>query len=94
VCNIIGREVLDGFREYNDKEYTHMATLSNSVDAVDGRERRLLRIEDVADRLAISRSMAWKLIAIGQLRSLRIGRSVRVRPADLDAYVDAAEREL
>jgi len=71
-----------------------MATLSNSVDAVDGRERRLLRIEDVADRLAISRSMAWKLIAIGQLRSLRIGRSVRVRPADLDAYVDAAEREL
>ena len=71
-----------------------MATLNNPVETVDGHERRLLRIEDVADRLAISRSMAWKLIAVGQLRSLRIGRAVRVRPSDLDAYLAEAGREL
>ena len=40
------------------------------VDPVDITDRRLLRIEDVAERLAVSRSMAWKLIAYGDLRSV------------------------
>ncbi len=71
----------------------HVTTGSKSVDPVDGAPARLLRIEDVADRLAVSRSMAWKLIAYGQLRSVRIGRAVRVRPADLDEYVAGAVRE-
>jgi excisionase family DNA binding protein len=62
------------------------------MDAVDTVQTRLLRIEDVADRLAVSRSMAWKLVATGELRSIRIGRAVRVRPADLEAYLDAADR--
>jgi excisionase family DNA binding protein len=56
-------------------------------------ERRLLRIEDVADRLTVSRSMAWKLVAGGELRSVRIGRAVRVRPADLEAYLSDPARE-
>lgn len=54
---------------------------------------RLLRIEDVADRLTVSRSMAWKLVAGGELRSVRIGRAVRVRPADLEAYLSDPARE-
>ncbi len=54
---------------------------------------RLLRLEEVADRLAISRSMAWKIIALGELRSLRIGRAVRVRQTDLEAYITDAARE-
>ena len=70
-----------------------MATQSKPIDPVDVTDRRLLRIEDVADRLAVSRSMAWKLIAYGQLPSVRIGRAVRVRPADLEAYVAGAVRE-
>ena len=59
-----------------------------------GGPTRLLRIDDVAERLAVSRSMAWKLIAIGELKSLRIGRAVRVRPQDLEVFIEAAEREL
>jgi excisionase family DNA binding protein len=55
---------------------------------------RLLRIDDVSERLAISRSMAWKLVSIGEIRSLRIGRAVRVRPEDLEEYLAGAEREL
>jgi excisionase family DNA binding protein len=51
---------------------------------------RLLRIDEVAERLAISRSMAWKIVTYGQLRAVRIGRAVRVRPADLEAYIEAA----
>jgi len=70
-----------------------VSTPSKPIDAVDAPTLRLLRIEDVAQRLAVSRSMAWKLIAYGQLRSVRIGRAVRVRPADLEAYVASAVRE-
>jgi len=69
-------------------------TKDMSMHAVrgDGPAQRLLRVDEIADRLAVSRSMAWKLIAQGELRSLRIGRAVRVRPADLEAYIAEAER--
>jgi hypothetical protein len=30
--------------------------------------------------------MAWKIIADGRLRSVRIGKAIRVLPADLEAY--------
>jgi len=70
-----------------------VSTPSKPIDVVDAPTLRLLRIEDVAQRLAVSRSMAWKLIAYGHLRSVRIGRAVRVRPADLEAYVASAVRE-
>jgi excisionase family DNA binding protein len=70
-----------------------IAANSKPVDPVDSADRRLLRIEDVAERLAVSRSMAWKLIAYGDLPAVRIRRAVRVRPADLDAYVERAVRE-
>jgi len=70
-----------------------MTTRTNPMGTADLTAARLLRIEDVADRLTVSRSMAWKLVAGGELRSVRIGRSVRVRPADLEAYVENAVRE-
>lgn len=70
-----------------------MTTRTNPVGAADFGAARLLRIEDVADRLTVSRSMAWKLVAGGELRSVRIGRSVRVRPADLEAYLADPARE-
>jgi excisionase family DNA binding protein len=70
-----------------------MATQGKAAEPVELAERRLLRIEEVADRLAVSRSMAWKLVTVGQLRSVRIGRAVRVRPADLDAYIVGSVRE-
>ncbi len=64
-----------------------------SADPADLAEPRLLRIDDVAERLAVSRSMAWKLVTYGQLRSVRIGRAVRVRPQNLAAYIADAVRE-
>ena len=70
-----------------------VTTGSKPMDIVDGAAGRLLRIEEVADHLAVSRSMAWKLVAYGQLRSVKIGRAVRVRPADLEAYIERAVRE-
>jgi len=64
-----------------------MTTEGKAVDAVNAGNARLLRIEDVAERLAISRSMAWKLVAFGHIRSLRIGRALRIRPQDLEHYL-------
>ena len=63
------------------------------MDAMDGDSGRLLRIEQIADRLSVSRSMAWKIIDLGQLRSVRIGRAVRVRPQDLEDYLADPARE-
>jgi len=70
-----------------------VSTQGKPVDAMDGDSDRLLRIEAVAKRLSVSRSMAWKLIDSGVLRSVRIGRAVRVRPADLEAYLADPARE-
>ena len=63
------------------------------MNGVDGANGRLLRLDEVAERLSISRSMAWKLVAHGQLRSVRIGRAVRVRPTDLESYIADPARE-
>ncbi len=63
------------------------------MDVVDDSRGRLLRIENVAERLSVSRSMAWKIIDLGLLRSVRIGRAVRVRPQDLEAYLTDPARE-
>jgi excisionase family DNA binding protein len=66
-----------------------------SKDAVDGvtASTRLLRIQQVSETLSVSSSMAFKLVATGQLRSIRIGRAIRIRPADLEAYIEQAARE-
>lgn len=63
------------------------------MNALDGAYGRLLRLDEVAEQLAISKSMAWKLVAYGQLHSVRIGRAVRVRPADIEDYLTRAARE-
>ena len=70
----------------------HMSTEGKPMAVVDGTVR-LLRIEEIAERLSVSRSMAWKIIALGHLRSVRIGRAVRVRPQDLEDYLADAARE-
>jgi excisionase family DNA binding protein len=63
------------------------------MNAVDGADGRLLRLDEVAQRLSISKSMAWKLVAYGQLRSVKIGRAVRVRPADIEEYLARSTRD-
>jgi excisionase family DNA binding protein len=47
----------------------------------------LLKPMDLAKRLNISRAMAYKLLTLGELPCVRIGRAVRVREADLESYI-------
>ena len=50
-------------------------------------EARLLKSDEVAEILQISRSMAYALMKRGDIPTVRIGTSVRVRPEDLDKYI-------
>lgn len=48
----------------------------------------LLTVPEVADELRVSTRTAWTLVLEERLPSLRIGKSRRVRRADLLAYID------
>ena len=48
----------------------------------------LLKAEEVAERLNVSRSFAYSLMKSGQLPSVHLGRSVRVNPRDLEKYIE------
>jgi excisionase family DNA binding protein len=53
---------------------------------------RLLNLDTVAERLAVSRRTVEKLIAAGELRTVRFGRAVRVTEQALAQLVAARER--
>jgi excisionase family DNA binding protein len=47
----------------------------------------LMKIKDAAKLLALSESMIRKMLTTRQLTAVRIGRSVRVRSAELEAFI-------
>ncbi|MGD1034794.1 MAG: helix-turn-helix domain-containing protein [Candidatus Dormibacteria bacterium] len=49
----------------------------------------LLRLGDVMVELGIGRTKVHALIWSGELPVVRIGRAIRVRRTDLDAFIDA-----
>ena len=53
----------------------------------------LLTAADVAARLQLSVRTVRRRIAEKKLRVVRLGRAVRVRPEDLESYVDASGQE-
>jgi excisionase family DNA binding protein len=48
----------------------------------------MLRVADAADVLVVSESFVERQVARGLLPHVRLGRLVRIRRIDLDAYVD------
>ena len=50
-------------------------------------EISLLTGNDVARILKVSRSFAYQLMRQGQIRTVHIGRSMRVRREDLEAFI-------
>ena len=49
----------------------------------------LLRVEQAAIQLGISRTVAFRLVREGDLASVKIGRSRRIPQQAIDAYIDA-----
>ena len=65
-----------------------------SHDCRDGPDDRLLlRVEDAARRLSLSRAKVWSLVSSGSLPSIHVGRSRRIVAADLEAWVAARTAE-
>lgn len=52
--------------------------------------QELLTVKDVARICKVHEVTVRRHIAAGKLRSVRIGRAVRVRPEDLESYADDA----
>ena len=50
---------------------------------------RLLNAQDIAETLSIGLSTVYLLLERGELPSIRIGRSVRVRPEDLEEFIES-----
>ena len=59
----------------------------NKINLFDS--NKLLKARDVAETLKISKSMAYKLIRTGDIPSVHIGSSRRVRPSDLQGYINS-----
>ena len=53
-------------------------------------ETKLLNAEDVAEKLQVSLSFAYALMSRGEIPTVRLGRAVRVRPQDLDEYIESS----
>jgi excisionase family DNA binding protein len=51
----------------------------------------LLTLQDVAERLKVSRRTVEREIAAGRIRIVRVGRRIRVTTRELEAYI-AAQR--
>ena len=47
----------------------------------------LLTVQEAMQRLKIGRTYLYKLIGDGDLHTVRLGRSVRIREAELDGYI-------
>lgn len=53
---------------------------------------QLLTLQQVADRLQVSMSTVHRKVKAGELVVVKIGRNLRVRPEDLDAYIEASRK--
>ncbi len=48
---------------------------------------KLLRLTEVAERLDVSMPTVRRLVKEGKIKAFRVGRVLRVKPYDLEAYL-------
>jgi len=53
-----------------------------------GQVQRMLKADEVADILSISKAMVYKLMQTGDIRTVRIASARRVRQEDLAAFIE------
>jgi excisionase family DNA binding protein len=52
----------------------------------------LLKISEIMDRTGLSKASVYRVINAGQLKTVKIGRSVRVTESELSRYIEALEK--
>ncbi len=61
--------------------------------ALQQNEQLILTVEEVAQKLRIGRSLAWRLVQEGQIPSVRLGRLVRIPQRELDDWIHRHSRD-
>ena len=56
-------------------------------------QERMYKVEDVQRRLGVGRATAYKLVSTGEIPSYRVGRVLRIKPEDVDGFLDKNRRE-
>jgi excisionase family DNA binding protein len=66
-----------------------MLTLLREVIKVvhDNSEKLLLRVDEAAARLSVSRASLYRLLTSGRLRAVRVGRATRIPARELERFV-------
>jgi excisionase family DNA binding protein len=59
----------------------------NTIDYTETIIDDLLKPQDISRKLKISRSFTYRLLQLGEIPSVRLGKTYRVRPMDLVAYI-------
>lgn len=49
---------------------------------------QLLRPREISQRLGLSRAMVYRLIESGELKAIRIGKSIRIDANELTRFID------
>ena len=65
------------------------STMGNNGRGEGTLREALLNVEDVAAELGCGRTYTYQLLRRGEIPSLKLGKLRRVRPQDLDRYLDA-----
>lgn len=76
-----------------DPECDNFGGTSQEDEPIAHRYERLLTPEEVASVLQIGRTRVYELLAYGDLRSVRIGKSRRIRRSDLDNFIASLTTE-
>ena len=53
---------------------------------------RCVSVNEVAGYLGIGRSLAWKLIWTGKIKSHKVGRLIRIKSTAIEDYLQSVER--
>ena len=54
---------------------------------------RLLKADEVANILNISRSLTYRLLQEGKIPTIKINKTIRVEPNDLNIYIQKCHRD-
>ena len=55
--------------------------------------QRLLTVQEACDRLQIGKTLAYELVAAGRIRTIRVGRCIRISEEALQEFIATSERD-
>lgn len=78
-------------RAYPAADAPGASSAISKAETASGHHLALLTVDDLAALLQVKKSWIYDEVEAGRLRCLRLGRQLRFRVADVDAYLQAAE---